>query len=56
MCILAIRRGLLNNNKLTLRFDIREEQLQGLNIWNNRRNNKDSECVHVFDKLSVVSL
>jgi hypothetical protein len=46
MSILAIRRGLSNKNKMTLRFDISEEQLQALEIWNNRRNAE--ECVHMF--------
>lgn len=52
MRILAICRGLSNNNKITLRFDIPEEELQALGIWNNRRNGK--ECVHVLGSLFTV--
>jgi hypothetical protein len=46
MSILAIRRGLSNKNKIVLQFDISEEQLQGLAVWNNRRN--ANKCVTCF--------
>lgn len=54
MCILAIHRGLSNNNKITLRFDIPEEHLRGLEIWNNRRNAKEYVCCSIIIPLFTV--
>lgn len=53
MRILALRRG-LSNSKTTLRFDILEDQLQGLEIWNNRGNTNLREWVYIFERCPAI--